>query len=455
MTRRALIIGAGVGGTAAAVGLLRTGWTVEVRERAAGPESSGAALGLWPTAVKALDRIGLGDAVRSAATGQTSGGILRPDGSRIASVDAEKLRRRTGEPVHLIARRDLARLLSAAVPAGVVRYGAEAVADEDTRAGWDVVVVADGVFSRSRSELFGPRSAPRYTGNTAWRGAARVPAGAASETWAPGARFGVTPYRDGVTNWYATLARPEGERAPGAELAQIRRAFGDWHAPIPQILAALTEDNVMRHDLYDLAPPLPSYVAGRVALIGDAAHAMTPDLGRGACEALVDAVTLADLLSTLDVTTALAGYDRARRRPTQRLAALSYRMSRVAGARRLIGLRDVAVRAALAVRRPERGWTVALRCGADDIDSEAWHIGTTRARNRPVIQASNGGAMTDNARVHPNARVHLEQSRVTNLTQLNAEYVSRINRALEQGRDNLARELAAEFDADRRHLPRP
>ena len=63
--------------------------------------------------------------------------------------------------------------------------------------------------------------------------------------------------------------------------------------------------------------------------------------------------------------------------------------------------------------------------------------------------------MTDNARVHPNARVHLEQSRVTNLTQLNAEYVSRINRALEQGRDNLARELAAEFDADRRHLPHP
>ena len=79
---------------------------------------------------------------------------------------------------------------------------------------------------------------------------------------------------------------------------------------------------------------------------------MTPDLGRGACEALVDAVTLAEMLSTLDVNTALAAYDRARRRPTQRLAALSYRMSRVAGTRRLIGLRDVVVRAALAVGPP-------------------------------------------------------------------------------------------------------
>jgi 2-polyprenyl-6-methoxyphenol hydroxylase-like FAD-dependent oxidoreductase len=354
MTRRALVIGAGVGGMAAALGLLRAGWEVEVRERAGGLESSGAALGLWPTAVRALDRLDLGRTVRAMSTAQTSGAILRPDGSRIVVVDAERLRRRTGEPVHLIPRRDLATALAGAVRPGVVRYGVEAVADDATRSGWAVVIAADGLFSRTRRVLFGARPAPRYTGNTAWRGAVALPAAAAaSETWAPGARFGVTPYGNGMTNWYATLARPEGERSPGSELAQLRREFGHWHQPIPQILAALTDDDVMRHDLYDLWPPLPSYVAGRVALVGDAAHAMTPDLGRGACEALVDAVTLTEQLgSTSDVDRALATYDRLRRRPTQRLAALSYRMSRMAGARHLTGLRDLAVRAAMAAGPP-------------------------------------------------------------------------------------------------------
>jgi len=213
--------------------------------------------------------------------------------------------------------------------------------------------VADGIFSRSRTALFGPAYAPRYTGNTAWRGAIALPTTEATETWGPGARFGVTPYRDGLTNWYATLARPEGERSPGSELARLRQAFGDWPAPIPEILSALTERDIMRHDLYDLAPPLPTYVIDRVALIGDAAHAMTPDLGRGACEALIDAVTLSDhLTSTEDAPAALAAYDQARLRPTQRLAALSFRLSRLAGARRLRGLRDVVVRAALAIGPP-------------------------------------------------------------------------------------------------------
>jgi 2-polyprenyl-6-methoxyphenol hydroxylase-like FAD-dependent oxidoreductase len=97
----------------------------------------------------------------------------------------------------------------------------------------------------------------------------------------------------------------------------VRRRFADWPDPIPALLAAVPEGGVLRHDVYDL-PPLETYVRGRVALLGDAAHAMDPILGQGACQALEDAVDLAACLDASgDVSSALVGYDRMRRPRTQ------------------------------------------------------------------------------------------------------------------------------------------
>jgi 2-polyprenyl-6-methoxyphenol hydroxylase-like FAD-dependent oxidoreductase len=352
-TRTATIIGGGIAGAATAIGLVRAGWRVTVLEQAPHMETSGAALGMWPTAMTALDALGVGDAVRTAATPQASGSLRRPDGRRIATIDNERLRRRIGDPVFLVQRRHLAQILAGALPAGAIAYGVGGRHDSDLARASDVVVAADGIFSPTRAALFGPRYGARYSGQTALRGRVGLATEAVTETWGPGCRFGVTPYADATTNWYASLTTPAGGRTPGGELALLRATFAGWHDPIPRILDALTEGEIMRHDLYDVHPPLPSYVVANVALVGDAAHAMTPDLGRGACEAVVDAVTLVrSLESTSDTAAALRAYDRARRRPTQRLQAIAYRLGRVAHARRLTGLRDVAVRVALTLPVP-------------------------------------------------------------------------------------------------------
>ncbi|WP_329259042.1 FAD-dependent monooxygenase [Actinoallomurus sp. NBC_01490] len=175
--------------------------------------------------------------------------------------------------------------------------------------------------------MSGPRRpAPRYAGYTAWRLVVDPPEGrpdTGGETWGRGERVGVVPLAGGGIYLFAVANAPEGARSPDGEPAELRRRFGGWHDPIPALLDAVSEEAVLRSDIYDL-PPLKSYVNGRVALLGDAAHAMTPDQGQGANQALEDAVTLAALLDADPaVPSALAAYDRERRPRTQTIARRS------------------------------------------------------------------------------------------------------------------------------------
>jgi 2-polyprenyl-6-methoxyphenol hydroxylase-like FAD-dependent oxidoreductase len=130
----------------------------------------------------------------------------------------------------------------------------------------------------------------------------------------------MVPLLDGRVYWYGALTAPPGGHDDDA-LAAVRERFGGWHDPIPRLLDATAPGAVRRDDLYCLDEPLPTYVKGRVALLGDAAHAMTPHLGQGANQALEDAV----VLGAVD----LAEYDRLRRPRTQQVARASRSVGRL------------------------------------------------------------------------------------------------------------------------------
>jgi 2-polyprenyl-6-methoxyphenol hydroxylase-like FAD-dependent oxidoreductase len=328
-SRRAVVIGAGIGGLAAAAGLHAAGWEVTVCERAAKIEPTGSGLALAPNGLRALDTIGAGDAVRELAVAQEPG-IRRSDGRWLMRGTGKTISDRFGDPVILATRTAVVEAVAARVPSSVLSLST-AVTSVDP--GWasasapaparvvtvsgelaaDLVVAADGIGSLTRTTLFPDHPGLRYAGFTTWRMLAGQPDGPVpmAESWGRGEVFGVMPLADGRVYCYAAAPAPPGAHAAD-ELAEVVNRFGSWHDPIPALLARVTDGQVLRLDVAELAEPLPSFHRGRVALLGDAAHPMTPNLGQGACQAMEDAVVLARLTARDDLTGALADYTAAR-----------------------------------------------------------------------------------------------------------------------------------------------
>ena len=345
---KAIIVGGGIGGLATAVALGQQGWQVEVLERAPAFTEAGAGLSLWPNALRALDRLGLGDTVRGRAVLTGQAGIRDAAGRWLSRSDTADLERRFGATA-LVHRAALLADLRAAVPGESLRSGitVRSVRPEGTvlhsggESRADLVVGADGLRSVVRSSVWPGAPVPRYVGYTSWRMVTPpVPVGESCESWGRGERFGYGELTDGRVYCWAAANAPEGAAEDG--LAGLRRRFGGWHAPIPALLDAADPDAVLHHDLYEL-PPLASYVSGQVVLVGDAAHAMTPDLGQGACQALEDAVVLARILGSGQ---GLDAYDRERRPRTQMVAHRAHRVGAAAqwASPVAVGLRNTGLR---------------------------------------------------------------------------------------------------------------
>jgi 2-polyprenyl-6-methoxyphenol hydroxylase-like FAD-dependent oxidoreductase len=336
------IIGGGIGGLTAAVALARQGLAAEVYEQAPVLEEVGAGVGLWPNAMTALAPLGLSGQVARLAVNVSRQGLRRSDGTWLMCFPENLMAQRWGAGFVLVHRAELQQLLAAELDPAVIHLGARCTGVEDgdravtarfadgREVRSDVLVGADGVHSAVRAALFGP--APlRYRGYITVRGitaAGSVPLPRdGTETWGRGARFGLGPTSGDRIIWYATWNAAAGGKDDGDTAARLREIFGAWHDPIPAIIDATPQTAVIRNDIYDRRPTR-TWGRGRVALLGDAIHPMTPDLAQGACQAIVDATTLATCLAAArDRRAALREYQQRR----WRNAAITTLMARTMG----------------------------------------------------------------------------------------------------------------------------
>lgn len=337
------IVGGGIAGLALAACLEPDRFEVTVYEKRPELPTVGTVLAMWPNAQRALARVGILGQARAVSPVLGSGSIRNAAGEPWATVN--------GGELFGMSRVDLLRLLDSAVPGAVRRV---AVHLQALPGGHGLVVGADGVHSMVRREVWGAGTNARVQSCIAVRGTIPAPVNPeqVGEYWGRGDLFGIAA-SPGGTNWYASWRSDLGPTGidVAQALDQARLRFAGHARAIRQVLGAAVPELSLAQRIWT-TPPLRSYVRGTAVLVGDAAHAMTPNLGRGACESLVDAVTLADLLNSLPQDRALAAYNRQRRLRTRTLSLASAAMMRVALAEGAQPLRDGLLN--LARRRQER-----------------------------------------------------------------------------------------------------
>ncbi|MEM8504173.1 MAG: FAD-dependent urate hydroxylase HpxO [Cyanobacteria bacterium P01_D01_bin.1] len=329
---KVVVVGAGMGGLTTALAMQRAGYEVEVYDRVKELRPAGAGISLWSNGVKVLNRLGLGPEISEIGGPMQQMAYYAKSGELLTRFSLSPLIDEVGQPPYPVSRTDLQKMLLEAVGEENVQLnkrciaveqtadGATAVFEDGHRASADLVVGADGTHSIIRTHVLGQKAERRYVGYVNWNGL--VPASediAPLDSWdiyvGSGQRASVMPVGGDRFYFFFDVPLPKGtERNSERFKQELSEHFAGWAEPVQNLIQQIDPEKTNRVEIHDIEP-LETLVKGRIALIGDAAHSTSPDLGQGGCQAMEDAWALANYLLTtnLSVEDALIRYEDSRK----------------------------------------------------------------------------------------------------------------------------------------------
>jgi FAD-dependent urate hydroxylase len=335
---KVVIIGAGIGGLTTGIALRQVGYRVEIHDKARELRPAGAAISLWSNGVKVLNRLGLGDAIARIGGKMERMEYRSNTDELLSAIDLDPLVRTVGQRPYPVSRSELQQMLLEAFGVEDVRLQSKCVAVEQNettvtaifedgyRATGDVLIAADGVHSILREYVVGERIDPRYADYVNWNGLVEAdPELGDANTWVlyvgEGKRASMMPVAGDRYYYFFGAPMEKGTKVElGSRRQELQGIFAGWPKKVEKLIEKLDHLQNNRLEIHDL-DPLSCLTRGRVALLGDAAHASTPTLGQGGCQAMEDAEILCRYLITtnIGVEYALKRYEADRRERTENL----------------------------------------------------------------------------------------------------------------------------------------
>ena len=332
-----VIAGAGMGGLSAAIALRQAGHNVHLYERAPELAPIGAAISIWPNGMKVLHALGVGQAVEAVAGDMRTMSYSTHAGELLTRFSLDPLYSTVGQRACPIARSELQRLLLDAVGLDHVTLGVGCEGYTESESGVavqlstgetvqaDLLIAANGTHSLLRNTVAGERIDRRYCGYVNWNGRVKMDSALSDrDEWAQFVgehkRVSLMPMGPDEFYFFFDVPLPAGTPNQRDQYRQeLRHHFSGWAAPVQQLIERLDPAGIARVEIHD-TQRVPHLVSDRVALLGDAAHAMTPNIGQGGCQAMEDAWVLARSLEGAE--SVQAGLKRYEAQRSDRVAGL-------------------------------------------------------------------------------------------------------------------------------------